>query len=82
MRAHGSLRTNSYEVVRAGVITGKSVGLSPSWPSEQEIQRGKPRGLLPDVPSPSLPAHLSHPSLRRLSVKLKTLPGPSAANRD
>jgi DNA-binding transcriptional LysR family regulator len=71
VRAQGNLQTNSSEVVRAAVLSGMGIGLSPTWLFEDEIARGELQVLLPDWPAPSMPVHLISPSQRRQSAKVK-----------
>ena len=71
VRAQGNLQTNSSEVVRAAVLAGMGVGLSPTWLFEDELARGELKVLLPDWPAPSMPVHLISPSQRRQSAKVK-----------
>ncbi len=71
VRAQGNLQTNSSEVVRAAVLSGMGIGLSPTWLFEDEIARGELHVLLPDWPAPSMPVHLISPSQRRQSAKVK-----------
>lgn len=70
VRAQGNLQTNSSEVVRAAVLAGMGIGLSPTWLFEDEIARGDLQVLLPDWPAPSMPVHLISPSQRRQSAKV------------
>lgn len=81
VRAQGNLQTNSSEVVRAAVIAGMGVGLSPTWLFEDEIRRGEVQVLLPDWPAPSLPVHLISPSQRRHSAKVQAFADHVAASR-
>lgn len=81
VRAQGNLQTNSSEVVRAAVISGMGVGLSPTWLFEDEIQRGELQVLLPDWPAPSMPVHLISPSQRRQSAKVKAFADHVAASQ-
>lgn len=71
VRAQGNLQTNSSEVVRAAVLSGMGIGLSPTWLFEDEIARGELQVLLPDWPAPSMPVHLISPRQRRQSAKVK-----------
>lgn len=71
VRAQGNLQTNSSEVVRAAVLSGMGIGLSPTWLFEEEIARGDLQVLLTDWPAPSMPVHLISPSQRRQSAKVK-----------
>ncbi len=71
VRAQGNLQTNSSEVVRAAVLAGMGIGLSPTWLFEDEIARGELEVLLPDWPAPPMPVHLISPSQRRQSAKVK-----------
>lgn len=80
VRAQGNLQTNSSEVVRAAVIAGMGVGLSPTWLFEDEIRRGELQVLLPDWPAPSLPVHLISPSQRRHSAKVQAFADHVAAS--
>lgn len=71
IRAQGNLQTNSSEVVRAAVLSGMGISLSPTWLFDDEIARGDLQVLLPDWPAPSLPVHLVSPSQRQRSAKVR-----------
>jgi DNA-binding transcriptional LysR family regulator len=71
IRAQGNLQTNSSEVVRAAVLSGMGISLSPTWLFDDEIARGETQVLLPDWPAPSLPVHLVSPMQRRQSAKVR-----------
>lgn len=71
IRVQGNLQTNSSEVVRAAVLAGMGIGLSPIWLFQSEIARGELQVLLPDWPAASMPVHLVSPSQRRQSAKVK-----------
>lgn len=81
VRTQGNLQTNSSEVVRAAVIAGMGVSLSPTWLFEDEIRRGELQVLLPDWPTPSMPVHLISPSQRRQSAKVGAFAEHVAASR-
>ena len=66
--AQGNLQTNSSKVIRALVLSGISIGYSPTWLFEEELARAELRVLLPDWAAPSLPIHLVSPLQRRESV--------------
>ena len=81
VHAQGNLQTNSSEVVRAAVLLGMGIGLSPTWLLEDEIARGELQVLLPDWPAPSMPVHLVSPSQRRRSAKVQAFADHLAASK-
>ncbi len=81
VRAQGNLQTNSSEVVRAAVLAGMGIGLSPTWLFEDEIASGELQVLLPDWPAPSMPVHLISPSQRRQSAKVNAFAEHLAATK-
>ena len=71
IRIEGRLQTNSSEVIRAAVISGKGIGYSPTWLFEQELASGEVVRLMPGWESPASPIHLVSPPERKHSAKVK-----------
>jgi len=68
---NGSLRTNSSEVVRAGVLANLGIGYAPEWLFDEELRRGEVVALMPKWTPPPIPLHLVSPPARRHSAKVK-----------
>jgi DNA-binding transcriptional LysR family regulator len=71
VRVHGSLQTNSSELIRSAVLGGMGIGYSPDWLFEAEAARGEVVTLLPDWQTPPLPLQLVSPQQRMGAAKVR-----------
>ncbi|QBK06200.1 LysR family transcriptional regulator [Hylemonella gracilis] len=71
VRVGGNLQTNASEVIRAAVLAGQGLGLSPTFLFEEEMARGEVQLLLADWAVQELPLHLVSPLQRRHSAKVR-----------
>lgn len=75
----GNLRTNSSEVIRAGVLAGLGIAHAPEWLFADALASGEVVSLLPAWRAPSIPIHLVSPPQRRRSVRLEAFADAMAA---
>lgn len=71
VKVGGRVRGNSADVVRAFVIDGLGIGLSPSWLFSDAIADGRVRVLLADWPTPDLPLHAVYQQRHYLPTRVQ-----------
>lgn len=71
VRVHGSLQTNSSEVIRASVLAGMGIGYAPDWLFDEELRSGEIVALMPAWQAPSVPLSLVSPPQRLHSAKVR-----------
>ncbi len=70
VQVEGNLRTNSSEVIRAGVLAGLGIAHAPDWLFADALQSGEVVRLLPAWHAPAIPIHLVSPPQRRRSARM------------
>lgn len=71
-RAHGTLVTNSSEVVREAVLAGIGIGLRSTWDVGAELASGRLVRVLPEIEgSQDIAIHAIYPSRQFLPVKVR-----------
>jgi DNA-binding transcriptional LysR family regulator len=71
VRVSGPLQTNSSEVVRAAVLSGRGIAAPPSWMFHDELASGDVQILMPDWIVSPLPIHLVFAPHRQLAAKVR-----------
>lgn len=61
----GNAASNSSEAIRAMVLSGTGISLSPSWHFEEDLLAGRVVRLLPDYQNPALAIHAVFPNRRQ-----------------
>ncbi|AZK64608.1 LysR family transcriptional regulator [Pectobacterium versatile] len=72
VRPKGRLYANDWNALLHAAIEGYGVTLGPEAVLRKEIQRGRLIQVLSDYDGPVRPVHVMVPSVRRLTVKVKT----------
>jgi DNA-binding transcriptional LysR family regulator len=71
VRVHGTLETNSSEVLRASIVDGAGIGYMPDWLFSDLLASGDVVVLMPDWQVKPIPIHLISPEARKHSAKVR-----------
>lgn len=71
VRVHGTLETNSSEVLRASIVDGAGIGYMPDWLFSDLLASGEVVVLMPDWQVKPIPIHLISPEARKHSAKVR-----------
>ncbi|HEX5092126.1 MAG TPA: LysR family transcriptional regulator [Burkholderiales bacterium] len=71
VRVRGAFQSNSGEAVRAAVLAGIGLALSPVWLFGEDLRAKRVRLVLPEYRSRPLPVHAVFPANRRDSAKVR-----------
>ena len=71
VRVHGTLETNSSEVLRASIVDGAGIGYMPDWLFSDVLASGDVVVLMPDWQVKPIPIHLVSPEARKHSAKVR-----------
>jgi DNA-binding transcriptional LysR family regulator len=71
VRVSGNFQSNSSEAIRAAVLSGIGIALSPVWLFGDDIRAKRLKIVLADYQPKPMPVHAVSPSNRRYSAKVK-----------
>jgi DNA-binding transcriptional LysR family regulator len=71
VKAHGSIRANSADALRAAALGGIGVVLLPSYIVGEELADGRLKAVLTDCEAPESGIYAVYPSRRHLSAKVR-----------